>query len=119
VLWSSWLELPPDQRHELHRLADYAGLPGEGRYEPYGDKLREQLLDALYRCNSWIAIVTITDLLGGEERFNVPGTSAASNWSQRLANTVEQLAQDPECLAKARSARESLARAGRALPTPE
>lgn len=119
VLWSDWLKLPPDQRWELHKLADYAGLPGEGRYEPYGDRLREQLLEALYRSNSWIAIVMITDLLGGEERFNVPGTSAASNWSQRLAITVGQLAQDPECAAKARASRESLVRAGRALPNPE
>ncbi len=48
-------------------------------------------LRGLFRSNSWMAIVMITDLLGGTERFNVPGTAADSNWSQRLRFTMKRL----------------------------
>ena len=46
---------------------------------------------ALFRSNSWLAIVMITDLLGRKDRFNVPGTAADSNWTRRLHTTVARL----------------------------
>ena len=99
ALWRQWQEAPPDQRQELHKLADFAGIPAEMRGMAYNDELRDRLLEALLQSNSWIAICTITDLLGGEERFNVPGTSAASNWSRRAKFTVEAMTKngDPQC----------------------
>jgi len=33
-------------------------------------------MEALFRCESWIAIVMITDVLARKYRFNVPGTKA-------------------------------------------
>ena len=42
------------------------------------------LLAGLLRSNSAIAIAMITDVLGTADRFNVPGSVTAENWSARL-----------------------------------
>jgi 4-alpha-glucanotransferase len=38
----------------------------------------------------------ITDLLGSDQRFNVPGAVAESNWSARLPYTVEEFGERGE-----------------------
>jgi len=50
-----------------------------------------QTTEALFRSEAWMAIVMITDLLARQDRFNVPGTAADSNWSRRLHMTVARL----------------------------
>jgi 4-alpha-glucanotransferase len=116
AMWRQWHELPTDQRQEFHKLADFAGLPQEVRDAEYRADLRDRLLAALLRSNSWIAICTITDLLGGEERFNVPGTSAGSNWSRRMRQTVEDLAADTDPEHAAARFRALIEHSGRSLP---
>ena len=49
------------------------------------------VMDALFRCNSWIAIVMITDLLARKYRFNVPGTKANLNWTRRIQRSIAKL----------------------------
>jgi len=49
------------------------------------------IMDALFSCNSWIAIVMITDLLARKYRFNVPGTRANLNWTRRMGRSIAQL----------------------------
>src|SRR5438132_43388 len=49
------------------------------------------IMEALFKCNSWIAIVTITDLLACKYRFNVPGTKATLNWTRRMQRSVAEL----------------------------
>jgi 4-alpha-glucanotransferase len=49
------------------------------------------IMDALFKCNSWIAIVMITDLLAREYRFNVPGTKANQNWTRRIRRPIAKL----------------------------
>ena len=76
---------------DLRKIAEFAGilqLPEEGDFERdfYGPMMR-----ALFASEAWIAIVMITDLLARKDRFNVPGTAAASNWSRRLQMTVARL----------------------------
>ena len=46
---------------------------------------------ALFRCESWIAMVMITDLLARKYRFNVPGTKANLNWTRRMQRSIAQL----------------------------
>ena len=43
------------------------------------------MFDALFRSESWIALVMITDLLARKERFNVPGTAANCPIGRRRA----------------------------------
>jgi len=44
----------------------------------------------------------ITDLFGSTQRFNVPGSIAASNWSERLPGTVDDWRRDPVLSKKVR-----------------
>ncbi len=98
VLWENWTrEWNGGNReafHELERLCDFAGLQVA---LPCGwtDVLHEGLLHGLFRSNSWMAVCMITDLLGGTQRFNVPGAVGENNWTARLPHTVEALRTDP------------------------
>ena len=49
------------------------------------------IMEALFRCESWIAIVMIADLLARKYRFNVPGTKANLNWTRRMQRSIAQL----------------------------
>jgi 4-alpha-glucanotransferase len=116
ALWRSLQDAAPEERHEFHKLADFAELPPDLRDAGYNLEIRDRFLAALFRSNSWIAICTITDLLGAEDRFNVPGTSAESNWSRRIQLTVEALAAEADAeLASARF-RTLIEQSGRSLP---
>ena len=116
ALWNRWEQAPPEQREELHKLAQFAGIPPEARSDGFSENVHERLLTALFRSNSWIAICMITDLFAREERFNVPGTAADSNWSRRMHLTVENLSTDPECRRRSALVRKALGEAGREVP---
>ena len=64
--------------------------------EPWSEMLHRTLLRALFRGNSWIAICMITDFFGSDQRFNVPGAVAESNWTERLPHDVESWNRKPE-----------------------
>ena len=77
-------------RHDLAKIAEFAGfMPNDSM--DYLLDFYPKIFEALFRSESWIAIVMITDLLGRKDRFNVPGTAAASNWTRRLHTTVSKL----------------------------
>ena len=116
ALWQQLLAAPEGQRQELQKLADFAGLSPETRNTEYNLELRDRLLLALLRSNSWIAIFSITDLLGSDERFNVPGTSAESNWSRRMSLPNEALCADAQPQFASTHFRSLIAQSGRALP---
>ena len=67
---------------EARRLAEWAGfdVPCIMAF----DEVHERLLECLFRSDSWLAIVMITDLLGTTQRFNVPGSVAEGNWTVRM-----------------------------------
>ena len=71
------------------------------------------IMDALFKCNSWIAIVMITDLLARKYRFNVPGTKANLNWTRRMQRSIEQLSRSPREQKRMHLIRELLEKTGR------
>ncbi len=79
---------------ELKKLGGFASLP-KGDDLSWNDEVHGALLEALCRSNSWIVVFMITDLLGSKKRFNVPGTSADSNWSARLSRRCEEWNGEP------------------------
>lgn len=81
----------------LERLGRFADIDGfdHGTIPEYSDRIRGCLLDALFQTNSRYASVMITDLLGLEDRFNVPGVLSDSNWTHRLPMTVQELQEHP------------------------
>lgn len=101
--------------HDLAKVAEFAGSPPLGEGADFEKDFYPRVMEALFRCESWIAIVMITDLLGRKDRFNVPGTAANSNWSRRLQKTVAGLNASPTIRKRMRFIRELLEKTGRAV----
>ena len=78
-------------RNDLRKIATFAGTEPPEPQTDYERDFYPAIMEGLFHCNSWLALVMITDLLGRKDRFNVPGTAAGSNWSRRLPKTVEGL----------------------------
>jgi 4-alpha-glucanotransferase len=79
-------------RGDLEKIAKFADIHSLGTEPDFERDFYPPAMEALFRSNAWIAIVMITDLLARKDRFNVPGTSANSNWAKRLQMTVARLA---------------------------
>src|SRR6266581_3901976 len=96
ALWENTFDTPdsdPEQqaRATLEKIALFAGLNSKIDQLDYENDFYPAVMDALFRCNSWIAVVMITDLLARKYRFNVPGTRANLNWTRRLQRSIAQL----------------------------
>jgi len=109
-----------ESRLFLERLGRFAGIEGfeHGRIPDYSDYVRECLLHALFQSNSRYASVMITDLLGLEERFNVPGVLSEANWTQRLPMTIRELREDLHWVDLGDSVKNLIKDSGR-FPSPE
>ena len=97
---------------EMQKLAGFAKIDLK-EPRPWSDDLHETFLRALFQTNSWLAISMITDLMATEQRFNVPGAVAESNWSTRLPFTVETWRTEPATAGKMGRIRELLRESGR------
>ena len=95
ALWEEAFEKRSDTsdqaRHDLAKIAEFAGLALPDESTNYPRDFYPAIFEALFRSESWIALVMITDLLARKERFNIPGTHGSSNWTRRLHSTVGKL----------------------------
>ena len=71
------------------------------------------MMEALFSCESWIAMVMITDLLARKYRFNVPGTKTNLNWTRRMQRSVAQLSSSRKERKRMQIIHELLKRTGR------
>ena len=78
-------------RATLEKIALFAGLNPKIDALDFEKDFYPAMMEALFRCNSWIAIVMITDLLARTYRFNVPGTKANLNWTRRIQRSIAKL----------------------------
>lgn len=107
LLWAEcWANIEAGQdvdnnRAELRRMMDFAGLRDEEPPREFSDRLHEGFTRAVLASNSWLAVFQITDVFAQQERFNTPGSTSQANWSHRLPHTVKQLDEDPALAAKA------------------
>jgi 4-alpha-glucanotransferase len=102
-------------QRELAKIAEFAGVPPMRIEEADFDRdFYAPVMEALFRSESWIAIVMITDLLARKDRFNVPGTAANSNWSRRLQKSVAGLEASPGIRKRIELIRELLVKTDRA-----
>ena len=139
ALWENAFERPESDTGEqaratLEKIALFAGLGtnsqgmavssplnqnGADWKPPLLDQLDYEkdfypaIMDALFSCNSWIAIVMITDLLARKYRFNVPGTKANLNWTRRIQRSIAQLRSSPRERKRMQLIHELLEKAGR------
>jgi 4-alpha-glucanotransferase len=100
-------------RSELEKIASFANFkPSAGQID-FEKDFYPSMMEALFQCDSWIAIVMITDLLVRKYRFNVPGTAASSNWTRRMQRTVSQLRSSPTEKRRMKLIREMIEKSGR------
>ena len=78
-------------RGTLEKIATFAGLSSERGPVDFEKDFYPAIMRALFECDSWIAVVMITDLLARTYRFNVPGTKANLNWTRRIQRSIAQM----------------------------
>jgi len=96
ALWNEAFERPFSKAGEqvratLEKIALFAGLDSKIEELDFERDFYPAIMEALFRCESWIAIVMITDVLARKYRFNVPGTKANLNWTRRMQRSIAQL----------------------------
>src|SRR6516164_2377651 len=89
ALWDEALKHPNSeggrQAHvTLEKITLFAGLNSKIDPLDYEKDFYPAMMDALFRCNSLIGVVMITDLLARKYRFNVPGTNASRKERRRM-----------------------------------
>ncbi len=79
-----------DSRWQLVTLAEFAGLDPACALSGYDATIQDALLAGLFRARSQVVVAMITDFLGTEDRFNVPGSVSSLNWAVRLRAPATQ-----------------------------
>jgi 4-alpha-glucanotransferase len=96
ALWGEALDYPDSDtgqqaRGTLDKIALFAGLNSKINQLDFEKDFYPAIMEALFDCNSWIAVVMITDLLARKYRFNVPGTRGDLNWTRRIQRSIAKL----------------------------
>ncbi|MBA4074923.1 MAG: 4-alpha-glucanotransferase [Cyanobacteria bacterium PR.023] len=81
---------------EVQRLMVFLGLDEDSPPESFTPELHRRMIEVLMECPSWLAVLMISDLFGVSQRFNEPGISGDSNWSQRLDRTLAEYEADAQ-----------------------
>jgi len=91
--WEDWLADcgDPERRDAaiagMNELLGFCGREDLKAPLPFSSEVHAALIRGLFACNSWMAVHQITDLLGLDERFNIPGAVGDANWTTRIAGT--------------------------------
>ena len=92
---ADWYDaLPAEERADLLRLPGLARL-AEAPPERFDERVRDALLELVYRSGSDLVLVPFQDAFGSRERVNVPGQVSDANWSYRLPVTLAELGRRP------------------------
>jgi 4-alpha-glucanotransferase len=117
ALWEEAFEHPTstsDQaRAELEKIATFCGFRPTSDQIDFEHDFYPSMLEGLFRSESWIAAVMITDLLARKYRFNIPGTAASSNWVRRMQRSISQLRSSPKERKRMQLIRQLLEKTGR------
>ncbi|MBI5516672.1 MAG: 4-alpha-glucanotransferase [Deltaproteobacteria bacterium] len=107
-----WNEAPRAEREAL------LALPSRARdqwlaTEPYGPDVQTALLDTLLGAGSELVLLLAQEVLGVDDRVNLPSTVGPHNWSWRLPGSLDALRADPRVEASRARVREAIERHGR------
>ena len=96
ALWDDAIAHPNTEKGQqaratLEKIALFSGWNSKIDQPDYENDFYPAVMDSLFKCNSWIAIVMITDLLARKYRFNVPGTRTDFNWTRRIQRSIAKL----------------------------
>ena len=118
ALWDEAFKHPNSEEGQqartiLEKIALFAGLNSKIDRLDYEKDFYPAVMDALFKCDSWIAVVMITDLLARKYRFNIPGTKANLNWSRRIQRSIAKLRSSRKEQNRMQLIRELLKKTGR------
>jgi 4-alpha-glucanotransferase len=99
---------------EMQRLMTFLHLDENHPPKEFTNELHYAMLKAILESPCWLAMFMITDVLGTRQRFNEPGSSMDSNWSQRLDRPILEYANDAEFADKIRMLSRLIKESGRA-----
>jgi 4-alpha-glucanotransferase len=105
-------------RFDLAKIAAFAGFDPRIDQIDFERDFYPAIIEALFKSESWIAIVMITDLLVRKYRFNVPGTNANLNWTRRIRRSIAQLRSSRKEQTRMRLVHELLEKTGRIESEP-
>jgi 4-alpha-glucanotransferase len=99
TFWNAWFALTqsPDKDAaarafaEMNGLLNFCGEPPLAEPRIFDESIHTATMRGLMATNSWLAIPMITDILGTEDRFNVPGAIGDQNWTARLGMPVAEI----------------------------
>jgi 4-alpha-glucanotransferase len=96
ALWDEAVERPASDSAEqaratLQKIALFSGLNPQIDQLDFEKDFYPPIMHSLFKSDSWVAMVMITDLLARTYRFNVPGTKASLNWTRRMQRSIAQL----------------------------
>jgi 4-alpha-glucanotransferase len=100
-------------RSDLEKIATFAEFKRASEQPDFERDFYPAIMHALFKSESWIAVVMITDLLARKYRFNVPGVSATSNWTRRMQRSISQLRSSPKERKRMKLVRDLLEKNGR------
>ena len=117
ALWEEAFERPTatseQARFDLAKIAVFAGFDQKTDAVGFENDFYPAIMEALFKSNAWIAVVMITDLLARKYRFNVPGTTANSNWTRPMQRNIAQLRSSRKTQARMRLVHDLLEKTGR------
>jgi 4-alpha-glucanotransferase len=118
ALWEEAFEHPTstsDQaRVELEKIATFCDFTRTSHAIDFERNFYPAMIEALFKSESWIAVVMITDLLARKYRFNIPGTAASSNWVRRMQRSISQFRSSRRERTRMQLIRQLLEKTGRA-----
>jgi 4-alpha-glucanotransferase len=117
ALWEEAIETPAptseQSRFDLAKMAVFASIdPNLDKFD-FENDFYPAIMRALFKSESWIAVVMVTDLLARKYRFNVPGTQANFNWTRRIRRSIGQLNSSRKEQTRMRLIHELLVKTGR------
>jgi len=83
---------PAIDLRNLLQLVGWEGAPPE----TLNDALLEALLRTLFRTPCHLAVVLSSDLLGTNQRYNLPGSYGAETWCERLELPLKEYVRHPQ-----------------------
>ena len=117
ALWDDALGHPipnaEQARATIKKIALFARLNSKIYGLDFEEVFYPAIMEALFKSDSWIAMVMITDLLARTYRFNVPGTKANLNWTRRMQRSIAQLSSSRKERNRMRLIHELLEKTGR------
>jgi 4-alpha-glucanotransferase len=117
ALWDDAFRRPSPNaeqaRATLEKIALFSGLNRKIDQLDFEKDFYPAVMHSLFKSDSWIAMVMITDLLARTYRFNVPGTKASLNWTRRMQRSIAQLSSSRKERKRKQLVRELLEKTGR------